>query len=259
MASVGAGSPCGGRRRAASSISDRGPRASGSMAMAEALPTSMRLPFPAMPAAPPRRPQEVRAWLDSEPSLAELQEAYPREWETVQRRLAEIVPRGDREELARYVGSLARGSGGAEVASEIRRHMAVAAIRQLSLAAATGVSEGRVRFNLLNGKVAQKLLFAGGGFERKPVSMAWFRIVWPLLWQRRFLMPLVARKGIYCFYSRPLVDALAELIGERRCVEIAAGDGTLTRFLKHAGVDIVATDDKSWKDVEFPDWVERQD
>src|SRR4051812_20177001 len=258
MASVGAGSPCGGRRRAASSISDRGPRASGSMAMAEALPTSMRLPFPAMPAAPPRRPEEVRAWLDREPSLAELQEAYPREWSAVQRQLAEIVPRGDREELARYVGQLARGKS-ANVAQEIRRHMAVAAIKQLSLQAATGVGEGRVRFNLINGKVAQKLLFKGGGFERKPVSMTAFKLVWPLLWQRRLLMPLVAKKGIYCFYSKPLIDELARIVGDRKALEIAAGDGTLSRFLRDAGVEIVATDDHSWKDVRFPADVIRED
>ena len=53
----------------------------------------------------------------------------------------------------------------------------------------------------LNGFVAQRLLFARG-LERKPVSMRRFRLIWPLLWQRRRLMPLVQPKGIYCFYSR---------------------------------------------------------
>jgi hypothetical protein len=211
-----------------------------------------------MPAAPPRRPDEVRAWLEQEPPLAELQEAYPREWAAVQRQLAEIVPRGDREEIARYVSRLAQGKS-ANVSQEIRRHMAVAAVRQLSLQAATGVSEGRVRFNLVNGKVAQKLLFKGGGFERKPVSMGAFRLVWPLLWQKRLLMPLVAKKGIYCFYSKPLIAELAGIIGDRKALEIAAGDGTLTRFLRAEGVEIVATDDHSWKDVSFPEDVVRED
>jgi hypothetical protein len=216
-------------------------------------------------AAPPRHPREVRAWLARDPSLQELQDAYPRDWEVVQAELAQIVPRGDRDELTAYVTSLASGQasgrrrGVADVSGEIRRHMAVEAIKQLSLAAATGVQAGRVRFNLVNGKVAQKLLFEGGGFERKPVSRFWFRVVWPLLWQRRFLMPLVAKKGIYCFYSRPLVSALAGMIGERNAVEIAAGDGTLTRFLKDAGADITATDDHSWSDVTFPSWVVKED
>jgi hypothetical protein len=72
-------------------------------------------------------------------------------------------------------------------------------------------------------------------------------------------MPLVARKGIYCFYSKPLINALAELIGDRSCLEIAAGDGTLTRFLAAQGVDVVATDDHSWADVTFPPEVRQMD
>jgi hypothetical protein len=215
------------------------------------------------------RPDQVRAWLEQQPSLSELQEAYPAEWSVVQRELAEIVPRGDLEELKAYVQRIAaapppaRGKRqvrglDAGLAQEIRRQMAAAAIKQLSLSAATGVHEGRVRFNLVNGWVAQRLLFEEG-LRRKPVAMPAFRLLWPLLWQRRFLMPLVGPKGIYCFYSKPLVRRLAEMIGDRRAVEIAAGDGTLSRFLSDAGVDITPTDDHSWRDVDFPDSVVRQD
>jgi hypothetical protein len=136
--------------------------------------------------------------------------------------------------------------------------MAVAAVKQLSLSAATGVTEGRLRFNLVNGWVAQKLLFEQG-LRRKPVSLAWFRVTWPLVWQRRFLMPLVGPKGIYCFYSRQLIRKLAAMIGDSPCLEIAAGDGTLSRFLAAEGVAVVATDDHSWQDVDFPPAVLRQD
>jgi hypothetical protein len=215
------------------------------------------------------RPDQVRAWLERQPSLSELQEAYPAEWSVVQRELAEIVPRGDLEELKAYVRRLAaappptrgrrqvRGLDAA-LAQEIRRQMAAAAIKQLSLSAATGVHEGRLRFNFVNGWIAQRLLFESG-LRRKPVSMRAFRLLWPLLWQRRYLMPLVGPRGIYCFYSKPLVRQLAELIGDRPVLEIAAGDGTLTRFLADAGADVTATDNHSWRDVDFPDAVERQD
>jgi hypothetical protein len=215
-----------------------------------------------------RRPQEVRAWLDRQPSLSELQESYPAEWTVVQHELAEIVPRGDLEELKAYVRRLAapppaargrpvRGLDAA-LSQEIRRQMAAAAIKQLSLSAATGVQEGRLRLNLVNGWAMQRLLFETG-LRRKPVSMPWFRLLWPLLWQRRYLMPLVGPRGIYCFYSKPLVGRLAAMIGDRPALEIAAGDGTLSRFLADAGVDITATDDHSWRDVTFPDSVIRQD
>jgi hypothetical protein len=72
-------------------------------------------------------------------------------------------------------------------------------------------------------------------------------------------MPLVGPRGIYCFYSKPLIRRLAGMIGDRRALEIAAGDGTLSRFLADAGVDVTATDDHSWRDVTFPDSVIRQD
>jgi hypothetical protein len=188
-------------------------------------------------------------------SLTELQEAYPAEWAIVQRQLAEIVPRGDLGEITSYVVSLSRG---ARPSDRIRHQMAVAAVKQLSLSAATGVTEGRLRFNLVNGWVAQKLLFERG-LRRKPVSLLRFRLIWPLVWQRRFLMPLVGPKGIYCFYSRRLIRDLAAMIGERPCLEIAAGDGTLSRFLAAEGVTVVATDDHSWPDVSFPADVLRQD
>jgi hypothetical protein len=203
-----------------------------------------------MSAAPPRRPQEVRAWLESEPTLQELQEAYPQDWEAVQRKLAELVPTGDRVQLTRYIDSQ----------RDVRRAMAVAAVKQLALQAATGAKAGeRVRFNLVNGKLLQRIFFEGSGFRRKPVSLGQFKRWWPRITQRNLLMPLVAKKGIYCFYSEPLVKELAALIGDRRAVEIAAGDGTLTRFLKDAGVNIVATDDHSWKDVDFPAEVIKED
>jgi hypothetical protein len=215
----------------------------------------------------PRRPQDVRRWLEKGPSLAELRKAYPGEWDVVQRELAEVVPRGGGEELKTYARDVVRptspvrGDGRNEAASlsrDIRRHMAAAALEQLAVSAATGVHEGRLRFNLVNGYVAQKLLFKGD-LERRPVSMLWFRLVWPLLWQRRFLMPLVGPKGIYCFYSKRLVHALAAMIGDRSCLEIAAGDGTLARFLADAGANVTATDDYSWRDVRFADTVVRQD
>jgi hypothetical protein len=203
----------------------------------------------------PRRPEQVRAWLEQRPSLVELQEAYPADWAIVQRQLAEVVPGGDLDAIRSYVVSLSRG---ALLSQQIRHQMAVAAVKQLSLSAATGVTEGRLRFNLVNGWIAQRLLFEQG-LRRKPVSLAWFRVIWPLLWQRRFLMPLVGPKGIYCFYSRRLVRKLAAMIGDRPCLEIAAGDGTLARFLAAEGVSVVATDDHSWPDVSFPPDVLRQD
>ncbi|GAA4362922.1 hypothetical protein [Nocardioides caricicola] len=134
-------------------------------------------------------------------------------------------------------------------------------LRQANLAAETGTSTGRIRFNRFNGTLLQWLFFDGPGLARKPTSMAAYRLIWPLVWQRRRLLPLVRRQGIYCFYSGAFVKALAERIADRPAAELAAGDGTLTRFLLAQGVSVRASDDYSWgAHVAYdPELVERLD
>jgi len=137
--------------------------------------------------------------------------------------------------------------------------MAVLAVKKTAQAAAVGKVEGTYRLSRWSGTLVQKLLFARG-LERKPVSLRAFRLVWPLVRQRRLVMPLVQPRGIYCFYSRELVAALARLVGDRPCLEIAAGDGTLARFLAAAGVAVAATDDQSWdRQISYPAEVEKVD
>jgi hypothetical protein len=214
-----------------------------------------------------RGPDQVRRWLERQPSLADVQREYPAHWQVVQAELAEVLEQGSLEAIQRYTAAVAnprpvvgRGGGDALVAAQVRQYLAATALRRMCTAAATGVRDGRLRFNLVNGFVAQRLLFAHD-LERKPVGLKRFRLVWPLLWQRRYLMPLVEPRGIYCFYSRPLIARLAEIVAGRRALEIAAGDGTLSRFLTAAGVTITATDDHSWatSGVTYPDDVLRQD
>ena len=221
------------------------------------------------------QPEKVLKWLQSKPSLSELGAAFPELEETVRSDIAAIVAGGTTSGLHGYLKKIAQAErllenryrhsrGDKKTAAALVRQivcsrMAHLTMKQHLLAEATGIEKGKVRFNLLNGYLAQKLLFAGG-LERKPVSLFWFRLFWPLLWQRRLLMPLVQPEGIYCFYSRQLIAELAALIGEKVCLEIAAGDGTLTRFLADSGVAITATDDQSWQhEVSYPDFVLKQD
>lgn len=219
-------------------------------------------------------PLKTWEWLQTGPKLTALCEAYPQEWASVQAELAGAIERNQAEELkalatraaatARAERLLLIGKTGGRIPEsallkQVRAQMTDLAIRQYSLAAATGVREGKVRFDLVNGFLAQRLFFEKG-LTRRPVSLFWFRLIWPLLWQKRRLMPLVESRGIYCFFSAALIKALAQLIGERRCLEIAAGDGTLSRFLTDAGVTITASDDGSWnKAIKYPDSVLRLD
>lgn len=212
-------------------------------------------------------------WLQSGPKLTALCDAYPQEWLSVQAELASAMDSQDAETLkalatraaaASKANRLLLGKSGGRIPEgmllkQVRAQMTDLAIRQYSLAAASGVREGKVRFNLFNGFLAQRVFFEKG-LVRKPVSLFWFRLIWPLLWQRRRLMPLVESRGIYCFFSAALIKRLADLIGERRCLEIAAGDGTLSRFLGTAGVAVTASDDGSWhKAIKYPESVLRMD
>ncbi len=216
---------------------------------------------------------QILGWLKSNPSLDELCSRYPVEWAAVQQDIAGIVERGNPAELKAYLARLSAPSPGPahghrqksladNVSQRVRSRIAHEHVKKLCLsllATDSGVMKGKLRFNLLNGYIAQKLLFSGG-LVRKPASLFWFRLFWPLVWQKKRLMPLVQPRGIYCFYTRELVEALAEMIASRNCLEIGAGDGTLTRFLKDRGIQLTATDSHGWNNaVSYPDWVIKLD
>jgi len=214
---------------------------------------------------------EVWEWLETNPPLKELCSRYPQEWELVQKELAEALAGGRQEALQSFLkrlslkatlpkGNLKGMRGNSKILESglthvLRYRMAHLAVKQHFVSVASGVESGKIRFNFLNGFIAQKLLFSHG-LERKPVTMFWFKLFWPLIWQKRLLMPLVQPEGIFCFYSTGLISGLVDLTGQRKCCEIAAGDGTLSRFLMAKGVNITATDDYSWEhSVKYPDWV----
>lgn len=210
------------------------------------------------------------AWLAERPSLEALKGRYPKWWEETGTELLEVL--GERrlgvvaEHLSRIrsieasaLGRLAgRASGHNDAMKDlVKTRMAVLAMEQLLAGAVLGKDTGPLRFNRWNGFILQKLLFRRG-LERKPVSLFWFRFWWPLLPQRRFLMPLVQPKGIYCFFSTSLVKGLAKKIGSLPALEVAAGDGTLTRFLSAEGVNIRAIDNHSWSHaIAYPPDVEK--
>ena len=217
-----------------------------------------------------RQGESIVRWLSQKPSLDVLKDRYPKWWEETgnellgvlgQRRLGLVA-----DHLARIrsveataLGKLAGNSAHADGAAKelVKCRMGILAIEQILAGAIVGKDAGPLRFNRWNGLILQKLLFRRD-LERKPVSGFWFRFWWRLLPQRRFLMPLVQPKGIYCFFSKAFVKRLAKMIGDRPALEIAAGDGTLTRFLKAEGTNIRATDNYSWSHaITYPPDVEK--
>lgn len=215
------------------------------------------------------------SWLATNPPLQELMERYPDQWEKVGSELVSLIEEGNAEKLnewaqkARWIAEMGKdrilkSRNNPNVIETflpnlVRSKMWLLALEKCYLSSATGKTTGKVRFNLINGYIIQKLLFYRH-LLRKPVSLFWFNLLWPFITQKRILMPLVHPKGIYCFYSRRLIKELAALIDNRLCLEIGAGDGTLSRLLFAAGIRVTATDDYSWShSISYPDTVERID
>ncbi len=200
-------------------------------------------------------------------TLDDLRARHPAEWEKVSEAVLAALATGKAEKVAALARAaraeadlwrerLRRSGGNPAVLATalpvlVRERMGRLAIEKTALAVAARETGGTVRLGLWSGLVVQRLLFAGRGLMRKPVSMAAFRLAWPLVPDRKLVMPLVQTRGIYCFYSRELVRGLAALC-QGPCLEIAAGDGTLSRFLAGEGVAVTATDDGSWGHVVTP-------
>lgn len=213
---------------------------------------------------------DIIRWLGEQPSLDALKARYPNLWEVTGRELLSVLGKKRIGLVAEHLShvraaealALSQLTAGREirtraVKSLIQCRMAVLAMDQILAGAVVGKDTGPLRFNWWNGTILQRLLFKKE-LSRKAVSYGWFRFWWKWLPQRRFLMPLVQGKGIYCFYSKPFLRGLAQLIGARPTLEVAAGDGTLTRLLREEGVDIRATDDYSWAHaIQYPEEVEK--
>ena len=217
--------------------------------------------------------KEELKWLNSNPPLHELMARYPDQWKEVGQELLPALETGRADKLSECAAKakamalqgneriLKSRNNPTAVQSAlpflIKSSMWIQALENCFLAAATGKTEGKIRFNLFNGFLIQKLLFSKH-LTRKPASLFWFNLFWPLVTQKRILMPLVQSRGIYCFYSGRLIKELVGMIGSRPCIEVGAGDGTLSRFLSEAGGHVTATDDYSWSHVvSYPTSVEK--
>ena len=214
-------------------------------------------------------------WLNTNPRLEELIERFPHLLEEALRELTTAAATGHVEEVNAVV---ARAKSNAEIWNKrvaksrnnpkvveaavqhvARSKMLLLALDRCHLAAGAGKISGKARFTIVNGLILQQLLFRRN-LARKPASLRLFKLCWPLITQKRLLMPLVQRKGIYCFYSKELLARLEESISGGECLEIGAGDGTLSRFLSERGISARATDDQSWgHTIEYPPEVEKLD
>lgn len=53
--------------------------------------------------------------------------------------------------------------------------------------------------------------------------------------------------GLYGLITEDFIDNLAEYLEGKRVLEVMAGSGNISLALKDRGIDVIATDDKSWE------------
>lgn len=105
--------------------------------------------------------------------------------------------------------------------------------------------------------ISQALFFDRKRQRRSPPRLL-FECLWPIVRGKAAISAAIQGMGIYCVFTREFGRELKRLINGRSCVELGAGDGTLTLLLEEHGVSVQATDDYSWdKRIRYPPWVEK--
>jgi len=192
-------------------------------------------------------------WLESGPSLEELQEKYPSEWAAVEQEFGRALRDRDKRQLDRLLrpGLPKHARFGAIPGIQLQairstlvkqRMTAIALERGLK---ASFTEEKAIHIGWLD-RFLLRCVFFGKDYRRRLVSDFLYSLIWPAIRQKKYLPHLAEAHGVYCFYSKRLVAALSEMLRDKPCVEIAAGDGALSRFLRDSGIDIMAFDNQSW-------------
>ena len=195
-------------------------------------------------------------------SLDRLIVLFPEEWVEVDRELNELFQRGKPAEISAFM-------------TETRKSMDLLQKQLLKNARTPGVVtqcvplliRGRMTFDSLNQRLhallGQQDLGGGKGLSRYnhflakkvlrlssvkrcPAPLPWMNFFWRFVTQKGTLVSLLEQGGSYCVFTAEFIGKLTELFDGQQVLEVGAGDGTLAKFLKNAGINIIATDDHSW-------------
>lgn len=215
--------------------------------------------------------ERYRAIMDPAASLEVLAGAFPGEWHEVQTQAKTLIKNAQSEAVSAHLvkaravidswnQKLKASTKPQNLLAEALPQIAKARLLLLTLeswyrrALAQGGGRAPSRFDHF---VANTLFFNRQRQRRCP-SHIWFQSLWPLVRQKSAISALLQGMGIYCVFSRQFGRELKRLINGRTCLEVGAGDGTLTLLLDELGVSAHATDDYSWqKRIRYPEWVEK--
>ncbi len=184
---------------------------------------------------------------------------FPHVWAAASKSAQEQMTPFDADRIAARVKSLHQQKTASTKSGEAYAQIVLELYAIQSLFQRIVQSKAGESLRLLDRTLAQFIFFTRHR-ERRAVSPFWFRILWPLVRAKEAVVLQLKARGIYCAYSHALAKQLANITRGRLCLEIGAGDGTLSLLLEQHGVQVIATDDKSWNHVvRYPEWVEKRD
>lgn len=201
-------------------------------------------------------------------SLEELQAEYPGHWKKVKDAMEVAVRESDNVRLDELVRPVLPAARNAKIPSKkelnnlkdklIEQRLAALCIQTyLKHSFSDGVIQQSVT---LFDRLIYRILLFDKRCRRKIVNRHLFKMLWPLVKNPNLLLPMAESRGIYGFHSKELLKGLVEIIGNRKCLEIGAGDGALSASLSQMNVDITASDDYSWSDrIKFGATVHKAD
>lgn len=215
--------------------------------------------------------ESYQAIMDPGASLETIAGAFPREWAVVQDATAALVKQGRPDLVSEHLfkAQSTISDWNRKLKACAKPHtllpqavpqMATARLTLLVLESlyrrALARHDGRAP-NFLDNLISQALFFDRSRRRRSP-SRLLFECLWPIVRGKAAISAAIQGMGIYCVFTREFGRELKRLINGRACVELGAGDGTLTLLLEAYGVSVQATDDYSWeKRIRYPEWVQK--
>lgn len=106
--------------------------------------------------------------------------------------------------------------------------------------------------NQINNKIIPERTPSSFTQHMDPMDSNYFELMIHTMGLREYLI----KQWGYVLLDKQWIRGLSQYIGNKKCLEVMAGTGSLTYALKEFGTDIVATDDFSWRNRWIDLWTE---
>ena len=224
-------------------------------------------------------------------TLEQLAETHPLEWDRVQKEVCKVLETAQTRKISEYAVKtkkhtdlwnkrIKKSGHNAMVIKSALPHLVRGRLSHLAInkyiEAATKKRKrgrGRGKRNISIKAIKEKLGSFLGVFlaipykkyltkeriNHPPLSLEKKAFLWKYVTNKPQLLSHAYRNGVYCVYTKELIEKLSKMIEGHAVLEIAAGDGALSQFLGEKS-KIIATDDYSWaRSISYHKHVENLD